>query len=166
MILVSDLVHAAHITVGNYTVFSLHTIQACLWPDNEILTHNLHPLNIIEIQLTRFLRTVVLRRIFWVESKGFWLVSNTQNHWVCALYLSDILNNYKTQLFGNWICFRVQIRRVIVAQWLRLASSKGPNRIVVFHPSPEDGNIQFPKLCIFCVFGFPYDGQIPQNQWF
>jgi hypothetical protein len=31
---------------------------------------------------------------------------------------------------------------------LRLALSKGPNRVGVSFPSLEDGNIQFPKLCV------------------
>jgi hypothetical protein len=28
----------------------------------------------------------------------------------------------------------------LLTQWLRLALSKGPNRVGVFPPSPEDGN--------------------------
>jgi hypothetical protein len=34
-------------------------------------------------------------------------------------------------------------------QWLKFALSKGTNRVGAPLPSPEDGNIQFPKQCIF-----------------
>jgi hypothetical protein len=35
-----------------------------------------------------------------------------------------------------------------VIQRLRLALSKGPNRVGVSLLSPKDGNIQFPKRCV------------------
>jgi hypothetical protein len=37
---------------------------------------------------------------------------------------------------------------------VRLALSKGPNRVGVFLPSPEDGSIQFPKRCVFKFLEF------------
>jgi hypothetical protein len=41
----------------------------------------------------------------------FWRVYNTQNYWVFGLCpLSGILETIKTQRFGNWICFRPQVR--------------------------------------------------------
>jgi hypothetical protein len=37
--------------------------------------------------------------------------TSTENHWVCGLCPSSgILNKLKTQRFGNWICFRPQVR--------------------------------------------------------
>jgi hypothetical protein len=36
---------------------------------------------------------------------------NTQNQWVYELCPSfGIINNYGTQRFGNWVCFRPQVR--------------------------------------------------------
>jgi hypothetical protein len=35
---------------------------------------------------------------------------NNQKHWVSGLYPSSgILNSYKAR-FGNWVCFRIQVR--------------------------------------------------------
>jgi hypothetical protein len=50
----------------------------------------------------------------------------TQNYWSSGLCPSSrTLKNYKAQRLGNWICICPQV------QWLRLASSKGPNRVGV-----------------------------------
>jgi hypothetical protein len=39
------------------------------------------------------------------------MVYNTQNYWVFGLFPSSgILGTRKTQRFGNWICFRPQVR--------------------------------------------------------
>jgi hypothetical protein len=39
------------------------------------------------------------------------MVYNTQNYWISGLYSSSgVLNNKITQLFGNFICFRPQVR--------------------------------------------------------
>jgi hypothetical protein len=39
------------------------------------------------------------------------IVYNTQTHWVFGFCPSSgILKNYKIQRFGNWICFRPQVR--------------------------------------------------------
>jgi hypothetical protein len=47
-------------------------------------------------------------------------------------------------------------------QWLRLALSKGLNRVRFSVPSPEDGNgSQFPKRCPFFVLRIPDDVQSP-----
>jgi hypothetical protein len=63
------------------------------------------------------------------------IVSYSQNHWVSGLFpTSGILNDY--------------------VHWLKLALSKGPNRVGVSIPSPEDGNIQFPNRCIFSYLEF------------
>jgi hypothetical protein len=72
----------------------------------------------------------------------------SENHEVCALCpASGILNNEKTQGLGTWICFRLQARGTDtysvgppLDQKLSLALSKGPNRLGVSLPSPEDGN--------------------------
>jgi hypothetical protein len=45
---------------------------------------------------------------------------------------------------------------------LRVALSKGPNRVGVSLPLPEDENIRFPKSC-FLVFRIPDDGKNPEN---
>jgi hypothetical protein len=54
-------------------------------------------------------------------------------------------NNEKTQRFGNWICFRPLV------QWLRLALSKGPNRVGVFPHLRMETDPVFEKLCFFIV---------------
>jgi hypothetical protein len=39
------------------------------------------------------------------------MVYNTQNHWVCGLCpLPGILDDQKTEPFGSWICFRLQVK--------------------------------------------------------
>jgi hypothetical protein len=60
---------------------------------------------------------------------------NTQNYWVLRLCpSSDILKNQRIQLFGNWICFRLQVMGE-TPTWsifgLRLALSNGTNRVDV-----------------------------------
>jgi hypothetical protein len=52
------------------------------------------------------------------------MVNNTHSYWGFG------------QRYGNWVCFRPQVRGVV--QWLSLALSKGPNRVGVFPPSPDD----------------------------
>jgi hypothetical protein len=42
----------------------------------------------------------------------------------------------------------------VIVHCLRLALSKGPNRVGVSLPSFEDGNIQFPKHCVFQYLEF------------
>jgi hypothetical protein len=64
-------------------------------------------------------------------------VYNTQNYWVFGLFPSSgILENRKHGRFGNWICFRPQVKGgedtysvgpLRMSQLLRLALSKGPN---------------------------------------
>jgi hypothetical protein len=45
------------------------------------------------------------------EDTEFYVEANAQNEWVCGLCQSQgILNNWKTHRFGNWTCFRLQIR--------------------------------------------------------
>jgi hypothetical protein len=64
------------------------------------------------------------------------MVQNTQNYWVFGLCpSSDILKNYKTQRFGNWICFRPEVRG-------ETPTLSGPlERANLNHsPSHEDGN--------------------------
>jgi hypothetical protein len=63
---------------------------------------------------------------------------------------SGVPNNYKTLCFGNWIYLHPQVKGrrhllcwvplKVMVQWLRLALSKGPNRVGVFLPSLEEGN--------------------------
>jgi hypothetical protein len=56
----------------------------------------------------------------------------------------------KTQRFGNWICFRLQVN---VGE-KRLALSKGPNWVGVFSPTFTWGRkqIQFPKHHVFLEY--------------
>jgi hypothetical protein len=69
------------------------------------------------------------------------MVYNTQNHLGLDFVQSvRYCKNYKTQRFGNWICFRPQVSGRRYLQLLKLALSKGPNGAGVFSPSPEDGN--------------------------
>jgi hypothetical protein len=62
------------------------------------------------------------------------VVCSTQSYWVFGLCPSSGILETRKQRFGNWICFRPQ------SLDQRLALSKGPNRVGVFPPSPEDGN--------------------------
>jgi hypothetical protein len=41
--------------------------------------------------------------------KGSEVGAFAQKHWICGLLSSGILNNWKTQIFGNWISFRLQV---------------------------------------------------------
>jgi hypothetical protein len=71
------------------------------------------------------------------------MVCTTRNHWAYGLGLSSgILNNDKTQHFGNCTCLRFQVRgrrHILLGpleranQWLKLDLSKGPNRVGVSH---------------------------------
>jgi hypothetical protein len=38
------------------------------------------------------------------------MVYNAQNHWVCRLCPSSGILNTRKQRFGNWKCFRPQVR--------------------------------------------------------
>jgi hypothetical protein len=90
---------------------------------------------------------------------------NTQNHWVFGLRpLSGILETSK-QCFGNWICFCPWVRgewktptllgpleRANPNHW-RLAHSKGPNRVGVFHsPLTRGGNRSSFRNVVFSSF--------------
>jgi hypothetical protein len=95
-------------------------------------------------------RTMSIRR-YSTKSKIRYLITNVTYAW-------KILNKYKTQLFRNWFCFRLQVRRRAqqsrlsksVGDWFRLALSKGPNRVGVSLSSPEDGNkISFRNIVIY-----------------
>jgi hypothetical protein len=83
---------------------------------------------------------------------------NPLNYWVFGLCpFSGILK--KTQHFGNWICFRSQVRvsetsillgpleRATLNQW---TVCKGPNRVVFPTLSPQ---------CSLVLFRIPDDGQ-------
>jgi hypothetical protein len=59
--------------------------------------------------------------------------------------------NYKTQCFGNWTCFRPQVRRETLTLPLERANFKGPNRVGV-SPSPEDGNRSSFRNIVFSSF--------------
>jgi hypothetical protein len=62
--------------------------------------------------------TATFNDLLCLRSKllGFWTLS-------IVLYT----RNYKTQRFGNWICFRPHVRGGTPTQRLRLALSKEPN---------------------------------------
>jgi hypothetical protein len=55
----------------------------------------------------------------------------------------------KTQCFGNWICFRPQVREDTYS--VGSLRKSYPQSLVQSRclPSPKDGNIQFPKRCVF-----------------
>jgi hypothetical protein len=75
------------------------------------------------------------------ESLGFWTLSINRNF------------KYKRkQHFGNWICFCPQVSGRLVQQ-LRLALSKGPNRVGVSpSSSPEDGSrSSFWNMVFSCI---------------
>jgi hypothetical protein len=50
-------------------------------------------------------------------------------------------------------------------QWLKLALSKGPNR-VGYLLTWRRKEFQFPKRCVFWLFTIPDDGRNPQTKWF
>jgi hypothetical protein len=87
-----------------------------------------------------------------------------QYHWVYGLCPSSgILNNYKTQCFGNCISFRLQVSgREGLLCWIHmkeLTSITGPNRVGVLFPSPVDGN-RFRSDWVLCtivrtLYGLP-----------
>jgi hypothetical protein len=51
-----------------------------------------------------------------------------------------------------------------IIQRLRLALSKGPIRVGISLLSPEDGNIQIPKRCVFWYIEFQTKDKSPQTQ--
>jgi hypothetical protein len=68
------------------------------------------------------------------------MVCNTQNHWFSEFCpLSDILNNKKTQRFGNWVCFLLQVS----------SFSWGPNRVGESLPSLESRNRSSCRKAVF-----------------
>jgi hypothetical protein len=84
---------------------------------------------------------------------------NTQNYWVSGLCpLCGILNNRKHNVsetgsvsvfrWGKGENYSVGAVRKSV-QWLRLALSKSPNRVVVSLPLPEDRNRSSSKNVVF-----------------
>jgi hypothetical protein len=84
------------------------------------------------------------------------MVYDIQDYWVFGLCPSSgILRNRTTQRFGNWICFRPQVRGQETSthlgplervQWLRLALSNGANWVGVSCPHTWGRkHIQFPK---------------------
>jgi hypothetical protein len=50
-------------------------------------------------------------------------------------------------------------------QWLGLALSKGPNRVDVSLPLPDDRNKSCFQNVVLLVFKIPDDGQSPETQW-
>jgi hypothetical protein len=102
------------------------------------------------------------------------MVYNTQNYWVFGLCPSSCIPETRKQRFGNWMCFLPQVRKetptLLVplergkVQWLRLAISKGPNRVRCLLPLTW-GRKQIPKRC-FPVSRIEDDGQSPKIQQF
>jgi hypothetical protein len=80
------------------------------------------------------------------------MLYDTQTNWVCELYPSSgIVNSQKNTSFREFDMFpslgdtcSFGSLRVNLNHWteqrLSLALSKGPNRVAVFFPSPEDIN--------------------------
>jgi hypothetical protein len=64
------------------------------------------------------------------------MVCNTQDYWVFGLCPSSgILRNLRTQRFGNWICFHLQVRGRHLLCWVlykELTSNRSSIRNVVF----------------------------------
>jgi hypothetical protein len=58
-------------------------------------------------------------------------VPSTRSGYVDFIYRPELWMIYNVQRFGNWICFRLQVRRKHIlcwVHWLRLALSKGPTK--------------------------------------
>jgi hypothetical protein len=74
--------------------------------------------------------------------------------------------NTRAQRFGNWICFRPQVRGIEtpnlldpLEKGLRLALSKGPNKVGVSSPHLRTETDTFSETLCFLVSRIPDDGQ-------
>jgi hypothetical protein len=59
------------------------------------------------------------------------MVYNFQSYWVSRVCPSPGILSSRKQRFGNWVCFCSEVRGGREVQRLRLALSKGPNRVDV-----------------------------------
>jgi hypothetical protein len=84
-----------------------------------------------------------------------------RNYWLFGLCPPSSILKTRKQLFGNWICFRIQISEETPT--LKLALSNGPNRLCL--PSHLGSKTDsFSKTFYFLVFGIRDDGQSPKSQ--
>jgi hypothetical protein len=89
------------------------------------------------------------------------MVYNTQNYWVFGLCPSSGIPEKRKQRFGNWICFRPQVKGETFTllgllertnQLLRLALFKGPKRVGVFPNLPKDEKRSSFQNVVFSIF--------------
>jgi hypothetical protein len=81
------------------------------------------------------------------------MVDNAQNHWVSGLHpSSEVVNTRRHKV--NWICLGLRIGGIKHSFWsLRKKSvSKGPNKVGVSLPSPEDGKISNFRNFVFSSY--------------
>jgi hypothetical protein len=76
---------------------------------------------------------------------------DTQNYWDFGLCPSSGILETRKQHFGNWNCFCPQVKGEDTYS-IGLALSKGPDRVGVFPPSPEDGNRSRFQNIVFSSF--------------
>jgi hypothetical protein len=145
-----------HILFGQTTKHT--SIQ--LWSAPRMLNYIIRIITATDLRVTS-ISEIRKRTKLGNVSIGFWRWCIT--HWITGV--SDFIhrpdsNNYKkeeeqTWRFGNWICFRPQVRgdtySVGSLQWLRLALSKGSNRIGV---SPHLRTETDPASETSCLFFF------------
>jgi hypothetical protein len=98
----------------SFWIQAMNLVASCAWRNPQSSANNSNSTN-----------------SFWLGRYGRLLmtyISEIQSLrlWTCPM--RGILNKHKRQCF---------------LQWLRLALSKGPNKIGAPFPSPQDGNIQF-----------------------
>jgi hypothetical protein len=111
-----------------------------------------------------------------VKTKNKWrkweIIQSNQIHLVWGLCQSSgILNNLIAQRFGNWICFRLQMRKgdtpvcwvsykkLTPNTWLRLAVSTVSNKVGAFLPSPKDENRSSFRNVVFSYLEFQKMGK-------
>jgi hypothetical protein len=93
---------------------------------------------------------------FLVETEGFW-------QWCITLRITGILD---LSVVRNSKYKKSHVSETqSLDQWLRLALSKGPNRVGASPSYLRTETFIFQKLC-FLLFRIPDDGQSPEAQWF
>jgi hypothetical protein len=119
----------------------------------------------------------------WMQIRQQWYLSELLGFWTLSIVRNSIYK--ETRRFGNWICFRPQMRgrdkererdtHTHILCWVHQKElisitgpdlSKGPNRVCVSPPHLRTEIDPVSEALCFLVFRIPDDGRSPETQWF
>jgi hypothetical protein len=92
---------------------------------------------------------IVKRWLYYIANfdRNSWTAQNDWVRGLCSLFRVLSSTTFQKMDLYPSSCEERETPNLLL-QWLRSVVSKGPNRVGVSLPSPEDGQIQTPKRCV------------------